>query len=124
MPIHDPAAAPLAPKYGQADPISLVAADGAIAAKGGTVFITKGSAAALTLAAPISGDPDSGGDDGKVLSIVSTTAFAHTVTQSAPGFNGATQTVGTFGAAKGSGLTLIAYGGAWYVVGNVGVTLA
>jgi hypothetical protein len=32
--------------------------------------------------------------------------------------------VGTFGAAKGNGLSLVAYNGAWYVIGNIGVTLA
>jgi hypothetical protein len=98
-----------------------VSADGAIPVRGGVVVITKGSAAALTLAAPVAGDTD----DGKVLQIVSTTAFAHTVTNSSPGFNsnGASSDVATFGAAKGNTLTLMAYGGAWYVVGSVGVTL-
>ena len=121
MPAHDPLAAPNALAYGTQEPISLAAADGAITARGGVVLITKGSAAALTLAAPTSGT-----DDGKTLAIVSTTAFAHTITQTTPGFNNnsTSSDVGTFAAAKGNGLTLVAYAGAWYVVGNIGVTLA
>lgn len=96
--------------------------DGAIVIKRGTVFITKGSAAALTLAAPIPGI-----DDGARLSIVSATAFAHTVTQTTPGFNaGSTASdVGTFGAAIGNSIELIAYQGTWYTLGTPrGVTLA
>lgn len=126
MPATDSLAATFVPPNGDATPYVLAAADGAITAKGGSVFITKGSAAALTLAAPTAGEPNRGGDDGKLLEIVSTTAFAHTVTQTSPGFNnnGASSDVGTFAAAKGNGLTLRAYNGAWYVIGNIGVTLA
>lgn len=121
MPITDPSAAVHIPRNGDGTPYVLASADGAITVKGGSVFITKGSAAVLTIAAPVSGE-----DDGKLLEIVSTTAFAHTVTNTSPGFNdnGASSDVGTFAAAKGSGLTLRAYAGAWYVVGNIGVTLA
>jgi hypothetical protein len=102
-------------------PYGLVAADGAVTQKSGIVLITKGSAAVLTIAAPTAGD-----DDGKELTIVSTTAFAHTLTNASPGFNnnGAASDVGTFGAAKGNGVSLVAYNGAWYVIGNIGVTLA
>jgi hypothetical protein len=121
MPITDPSAAPFIPKNGDGSPYVLASADGAISVKGGTVFVTKGSACVLTLAAPAAGE-----DDGRLLEIVSTTAFAHTVTQSSPGFNsnGSGSDVGTFAAAKGNGLSLRAYNGAWYVVGNIGVTLA
>jgi hypothetical protein len=124
--LYDSKAPPFNPPAGYVEPVSLASADGAIAAKGGVVAITKGSAAVLTLAAPVSGDQASGGDDGRTLTIYSETAFAHTVTQTSPGFNnnGAASDVGTFGAAKGNGLCLIARGGAWYVIGNIGVTLA
>jgi hypothetical protein len=79
----------------------------------------------LTLAAPTAGGTGVG-DDGKELLILSTTAFAHTVTNSSPGFNnaGSGGDVGTFSAAVGNYLRLIAYNGVWYVVGNVNVTIA
>lgn len=99
------------------------AADGALALPTGggsrTVTITKGSAAALTLAAPTTVP------DGTTLTIVSTTAFAHTVTQTTPGFNGggAASDVATFGAAAGNSISLIATGGVWYVTNLTGVTL-
>jgi len=99
----------------------VMAADGAITIKNGVVFITKSSAAAITLAAPISGT-----DDFKTLKILSATAQAHTVTNASPGFNGggAGSDVGTFGAAKGNGFVAVAYQGTWYVQSNVGVTFA
>jgi hypothetical protein len=102
-------------------PQQIASADGAINLKHGDVFITKGSAAALTLANPVAGT-----DDGKILRIVSTTAFAHTVSNAAgAGFNGggAASDVATFGAAKGNVLTVKAYQGVWYVTGSIGITL-
>lgn len=121
MPTHDTLAAVRHLPNGRSEPHTLAAADGAITVKTGVVFITKGTAAALTLAAPTAGD-----DDGKVLTIVSTTAAAHTVTVATAGFNdgGTASDVGTFAAAKGNGLTLVAYAGDWYVTSNIGVTLA
>lgn len=102
-------------------PIQVASADGAITIKSGNVFITKATAAALTLAAPTAGT-----DDGKTLTIIDTYGAAHTVTQTTPGFNaGSTSSdVGTFGGAKGDGLVLLAYQGVWLVVNNVNVTLA
>lgn len=100
----------------------VITGDGAITIKSGTVFLTKGSAAAITLAAPTATV-----DDGKRLLIVSTTAQAHTVTQTTPGINnGSTASdVGTFGAAIGNSIELVAYQGAWFTVGTPrGVTLA
>jgi hypothetical protein len=103
------------------DDLQIMSADGAIMIRPGTVVITKGSAAALTLAAPTSGV-----HDGMIMNIVSNTAFAHTVTQTTPGFNGggAASDVGTFAAAIGNGMTLAAYQGRWLVMNNTGVTLA
>ena len=85
------------------------------------VFVTKASAAALTLAAPTAT-----AHDGVEIVIVSTTAAAHTVTVSTTGMNdlGTSADVGTFGSSKGNGLTLVAYQGDWYVTSNIGVTLA
>lgn len=101
-------------------PMQVAADDGAISLKSGIVAITKGTAAALTLAAPVAGD-----DDGKVLVIDSHSAAAHTVTV-AGGLRGAgtSADVGTFGAAIGNGVTLYAYNGAWYPIRNTNVTFA
>jgi hypothetical protein len=101
--------------------IAVASASGAITAKEGTVVITKATAAALTLAAPASP-----ADNGKILRIISTTAAAHTVTQTTPGFNGGGEgaDVGTFGGAIGDNLVLLAYGGVWHVLSSVNVTIA
>lgn len=96
--------------------------DGAITQKSGLLVVTKATAAALTIA-----DPVATADDGKTLIIVSATAAAHTVSNAAgSGFNGggAASDIGTFAAAIGNGITVVAYQGKWYVVRNVGVTLA
>jgi hypothetical protein len=100
---------------------TLASGDGAINPSSGLTVITKATAAALTLAAPTAGT-----DDGKTLLIISATAAAHTVTQTTPGFNGGGSgaDVGTFGAAIGNGLLLVAYNGRWLIVNNTGVTLA
>jgi hypothetical protein len=96
----------------------------AIQISGSGVFhITKGSAAAYTLRAPISGLPQSGGEDGVVLRIISASAFAHVVTTPAGKLNGALH-IGTFGAAIGNGFELHAKGGVWLVAFNTGVTLS
>lgn len=104
----------------------LDAVDGTVAIKDGQVVITKASAIALTLPAPVAGLPTltPAGDDGRVLRIVSTTAVAHVVT-CPQGFNakGSSGTA-TFGAAKGNGMELIAQGGQWYNLAQTGVTYA
>ncbi len=100
---------------GSLRPISeVVSADGPINIKNGVVYITKGSAAVITLAAPISGV-----DDESTLSIIALTAFAHKVTNSSPGFNnlGASADDANFGGAVGDSLTLRARGGVWYTEG-------
>lgn len=100
----------------------VISADGAITIKSGVVTITKGTAAVITLAAPTVTT-----DDFKSLKIESTTAAAHTVTNTSPGFNnGSTASdVATFGAAIANGFELIAYQGVWYTFGTAkGVTLA
>lgn len=105
----------------QQDPVRAASGDGAITVAPGTVVITKGSIAALTLAAPTATT-----HDGYVLRIVSTTAFAHVITSSVRGFNakGSSGTA-TFGGARGDALTLVAYNGDWWTVGAPrNVTLA
>lgn len=99
----------------------VIPGDGAVTIKAGVCVLTKGSAAAITLAAPTSGT-----DDFKRLTIISATAFAHTVTQTSPGFDGggAASDVGTYTAAKGNNIVAIAYQGTWYVQSLRNVTLA
>jgi hypothetical protein len=99
---------------------AVASGDGAINPSSGLTVITKATAAALTLAAPTAGT-----DDGKVLTIVSTSAAAHTVTQANPGFNngGTASDVATFGAAIGNNLTVVAYNGRWYITNSIGITL-
>jgi hypothetical protein len=92
---------------GSKDTVTVALVDGAIAVKTGTVVITKGSAAALTLAAPTVTT-----DDGKVLSIVGTTTFAHTVTTPSNIVNGGKHLI-TY-AAAGDSVELTAYQGVWY----------
>lgn len=94
---------------------------GVISIKSGTVFLTATGAATPTLAAPTAGT-----DDGCRLMIESTTAQAHTVTNTSPGFNnGSTASdVATFGTAIGNGFEVVAYNGIWYVLNTPkGVTL-
>lgn len=103
------------------DGVTLASGDGTISVKSGLVVITKGSAAALVL-----NDPTADTDDGKRLTIIAATAHAHTVSNAAgSGFNGggAGADVGTFGGAKGDGLTVRAYQGDWYIETKTNVTL-
>jgi hypothetical protein len=105
--------AELTRQYTEAD------ADGAIAVQSGTVYITKATAAALTLADPTV--------NGRRLLIISTTAAAHTVDNSAgSGFNGggAGSDVGTFGGAAYDRFELESIEGVWVVLNNTNVTLA
>lgn len=84
------------------------------------VMITKGSAAALTLGTP------STAQNGVEIDIISTTAFAHTITAATIGFNdgGTASDVCTFSAAKGNRLCVIAYANDWWVQDNINGTLA
>jgi hypothetical protein len=108
-------------------PLQVMSADGAVVIKEGIAHITKGSACAMTLAAPNPGPANAGGDDGKILWVFAATAFAHTLTISG-GLRGAGAgaDVGTFGLAVANGIGLYAYNGAWYDLPgtNVGVTFA
>lgn len=102
------------------DYVAVASADGAITIQTGTVVVTKGTAAALTLGTPTAAQ------NGTVIRIVSTTAAAHTVTAATIGFNAgdAAKDVGTFGGAIGDGFSCVAYGGEWYVLTNTNVTFA
>ena len=94
------------------------AASGAIAATEGSVVITKTTAAAMTLAAPASGSPANGGNDGQRLKIFATHGAAHTITTPSNVING-NKHVCTF-ANAGDSISLEAYGGVWYVLSTTG----
>jgi hypothetical protein len=92
--------------------VAVASTSGAIAIKEGSVLITDAGAAAMTLAAPTPGARSAGGDDGKKLRILATTAYAHTVT-TPPGKINGNRDVVTF-AAVGDCAELTAYNGVWY----------
>ena len=99
-------------------PYLVASADGAISIAHGTVFITKATAAALTIANPPLGM------NGAVLNVVATTAAAHTVTNTS-GFNGGSTAsdVATFGGGIGDSMQLTAYNGVWLTLNLLDVTL-
>jgi hypothetical protein len=85
-------------------------------------MITKGSIAALTLAAPTAG-----ADDGLAIEILSSTAFAHTVTATGLLVDGAGHVnSATFPTTTGGGgaLDLVAFNGKWYVQNSQNITFA
>jgi hypothetical protein len=94
------------------------AASGAITQKSGIVTLSAASAEAMTLA-----PPTSGADDGKLLTIISKTAFAHTVVGTV-GYSGTTNKTATFGAVIGNLLRLIAIAGVWYQLPSTGITIS
>ena len=79
--------------------------DGAISVEDGVVFLTKGSAQTMTLAAP--------SDNGLALTIVCATAQAHVVLNTTPLFNGVGGTI-TFIANAGAKTTLHSHNGTWF----------
>jgi hypothetical protein len=119
-----PAIAPgqLIPIDPAVDNPATLGADGAIPVPLGPVVynINKGSAAALTLAAP------SLSLNGTRVVITSQTAFAHVVTATtliADAVTGSPHTTATFAAFKGATITLVAENGLWNVVSATGVAV-
>lgn len=99
------------------DTLQAMTADGAITIKNGIVTLDKAGVLAATLAAPAATD------NGKLLTIYSLTAQAHTVTiTGSPAGND--DNVATWANAIGNSITLRAYGQKWYVVGAMGVDVA
>jgi len=99
--------------------VQTITGDGAITVQSGVVLLTKGSAAAVTLAAPSS-------QDGTVIEITSTTDFAHVVTVTGGLWDGTatTNTTITFPVVAGGAVRIIAFGTDWYVLSNQGTTIA
>lgn len=98
-----------------------ISAAGAIAIEDGVKVITASSAIALTLAAPTTAQ------NGTIITIMSSTAYAHTITFTGGTLvNGTTgtHTTGTCAAYVGATLRVIAYNGQWYQSGISGVTIS
>lgn len=105
----------------------LYAASGAISIAAQLGVITKGSVAALTLAAPTAGSVASGGQDNTKITITSNTAFAHTITATGliqDGVTGGAKTTATFAAFAGATIELVAYSGKWNVIALNAVTIS
>lgn len=103
------------------DTITTLSVDGAIAITAGIKKITKAGVCALTLAAPVVGD------DGKIMTIISRTANAHTVTVTGlldDGVTGGSKNAATFAAFAGASITLMAIDLKWQVVSSNNVTVA
>lgn len=98
-----------------------LAASGAVPAHvSASYVITKAGVAALTLAAPVSGT-----EDGIVVIIQSTTAFAHTLTATGLLQTGtAAVNVATFAAFAGASIRLRAYVGKWIVSASNAITFS
>jgi hypothetical protein len=96
--------------------------DAAITQKEGTVTLSKGSAAAMTLADPTTGSQVGAvGDDARELTIISKTAFAHVLTIAGGLAGGSLNTI-TLGAAVGNLIRLKAIAGKWYLLPSTGAT--
>lgn len=109
----------LAATSGGGAPVAL-AGDGAIDPNtSATYVITKGSAAALTLAAPT--NP---GSDGVTIVVTSNTAFAHTITTATLLDTGTALTTSVvFAAFAGASVTLMAWAGRWKIISSNAITL-
>ncbi len=97
-----------------------ITGDGAITIVSGTVVLTKGSAAAITLAAPSS-------QDDTEITVISNSDFAHVITFPSAilldGTTGANPTA-TFAAFKGAAITFVASGVTWLTKSINAVTCA
>lgn len=80
---------------------------------------------ALGALAIVSTVPVAGVDDGKIYQIVSTASEAHTFTCTGHLFDGAGHSnTATFAAHPAAGLTIMAYGGNFYVLYSNGITFS
>ena len=98
--------------------VTTISGDGAVTIASGHVILTKGSAAAITVAAPSS-------QDGTLITITSNSDYAHVITFTGStlldGTTGANQTV-TMTAFKGSSITILAVGDKWLLLNSSNVT--
>ncbi len=98
-------------------------------ASGAAVFpglnvLNSASVCAMTLPTPIAGDPQTGGDDGKIVNFLDPVGAAHTVTTPANKIS-PSHSIATFGGTAGSNVGFIAWNGIWYPLGTaLGVTFS
>ena len=65
--------------------------------------------------------------DGMLLTVTSSTAFAHTITATSlidDGVTGGSKTTATFAAFAGASIVLMAYNGKWHTISLKAVTVA
>jgi hypothetical protein len=105
----------------QTHPVRVLTADGAVPIKSGVVEIAKTSAAALTIAAPTTAQ------NGTVITILNSTAYAHVVTFTGSTLNNGTsaaKTTITFPTYVGGSFRIISDGGKWYLNGLTAATVS
>jgi hypothetical protein len=97
--------------------------DGEISITSGVVALVSNlCATAMAITLP---DPTADTDDYKRLRIIDTVGAAHTLTPATPfGNGGANEAVATFSGVVGDSISLIAFGGYWYITGKHQVTVA
>jgi hypothetical protein len=86
----------------------------------GTYIITATAADPIAISPPRAGQ---GFQDGRIIRIISTTLFAHTLTGPTNIYNGSTH-IATASGTLPNTLTFEAYNGIWYVIANIGWTLS
>jgi hypothetical protein len=89
----------------------------------GLFIVNSSGVDAMTLAQPTAGDQQSGGDDGKTLTVIDNGGHAHTITCATNGIINSHHLV-TFNGTIGSFVTLQAYNAVWYPLANSGVTVS
>jgi hypothetical protein len=87
---------------------------------GNYVVTQAGAPDVMTLTAPTAGT-----DDGLMISVISDTTCAHTITATSLLANGtALKSLATFAAFRGAGVVLRAYNGVWQVISTMVCTLS
>jgi hypothetical protein len=87
----------------------------------GLAILNSAGVDACTLATPVAGAQNAGGDDGKILTVLDVGGHAHTITTAANAIVPSHHVL-TFNGTKGSYIDLMAYNGVWYVQASIGVT--
>ena len=112
---------------GTAYPVQSFPSAGSVSLLNGLAVINGTSATAVTLPVPVAGSPNNGGNDGMLLTVLTTTLYAHTLVSATASKifpNGtAGKTTGTFtNTTYANFAELVAFNGAWYVCASAGVS--
>jgi hypothetical protein len=90
----------------------------------GLAIINSSVVDAMTLATPLVGSQQSGGQDGMIVNIIDNGGHAHTVTTASNKIINSKHIL-TFNGTIGSNITIIAFNGVWYILGTAnGVTVS